>query len=378
MVVHASLGALAIGALVPDGSACHTARALISLGAVVDAWAWSYPNKRGTSSPDDGVLGSSTHSPSRLDAALAQLLARESLQPLRVFDVGANKGQSMNRFLRSPWPRQIRVTSFEPGEVAFKMLKGVSDRDSLQVGSLGRGGAKRAEAVQCAVSNVTAVVSFAGGATADEGNHLDPSGADTWRSHRKVNVDTVEHLLAARNLTELDFLKGAHVHCLTPTNQMSSVRERGLHVCACPDVVVPLPRPSWPVDVEGYEMLVLRGAAAVLRRQGIKALQLEYGTHWFRTGQAHDNDRATLAQLVAFLDACGYEVYYVTQGSLLRLNEWHAAFELPVGSARPPLRETRTAGHTGERSIPLAAPYERRSQRAHTVAMRGHTLYHAS
>eukprot|EP00966_Prymnesium_polylepis_P040773 946155-Prymnesium_polylepis.1 len=88
-------------------------------------------------------------------------------------------------------------------------------------------------------------------------------------------------------------------------------------------------------------MLVLRGAAGVLQRQGIRALQLEYGTHWFRTGQAHDNDRATLGQLVTFLDAFGYDVYYVTQSSLLRLNAWHAAFELPVGSATTPLLDPR-------------------------------------
>ena len=109
-----------------------------------------------------------------------------------------------------------------------------------------------------------------------------------------IRVETVASLLRARGIKHLDFLK---------------------------------------IDVEGFERRVLEGAAPLLAGHQILAIQFEYGLNWFRAEQSRDNGRATLQWTVNFLDAHGFDVYFGTPGSLLRLNDWHPIFELPIGLA---------------------------------------------
>jgi hypothetical protein len=63
--------------------------------------------------------------------------------------------------------------------------------------------------------------------------------------------------------------------------------------------------------VEGFDLHVLRGAAATLRAQRIGAVQFEYGDSWQNAG-------STLRAAWALLTDAGYRVFLITPDGLRR------------------------------------------------------------
>jgi len=67
------------------------------------------------------------------------------------------------------------------------------------------------------------------------------------------------------------------------------------------------------IDAEGYDLHVLRGASAYLRRQKIGIIQFEYHGSWKYAG-------STLAAAVDFLESFGYKVFSLKSNSLFRFD----------------------------------------------------------
>jgi FkbM family methyltransferase len=91
---------------------------------------------------------------------------------------------------------------------------------------------------------------------------------------RSCSVTTVATEVARRSIDQLDFLK---------------------------------------VDVEGYDLHVLRGTADLLARQAVSFIQFEYNSEWALAG-------STLAGAQSFLKGFGYALYLLKGNGLWELN----------------------------------------------------------
>jgi FkbM family methyltransferase len=141
-----------------------------------------------------------------------------------IFDVGANVGQSIGIFRKS-FDRSV-IHAFEPGRAAFEELQrrtaGIRDLH-LNNAALG---AQRGSAV------------FLENERTDMSSLLEP-GIDCWgeiRGRYDVEVDTVDDYCAARGIARIDILKS---------------------------------------DTQGFDLEVLKGAEAMLRKGAIRLIYME-------------------------------------------------------------------------------------------------------
>jgi FkbM family methyltransferase len=185
---------------------------------------------------------------------------KRALEPGSLFvDVGANVG------LYTIWCIEAgaEVIAFEPSRIARERL----------LSNLNLNG-YRAEVVPAALGETEGTLRLT--SELDNQNHLLLSGDSNGLESEEVPVLTLDGLVGDRTI---DGLK---------------------------------------VDVEGAELLVLKGARELLKRQGIKLIQLE----WNESSMALlQQDRRPIAEL---LSSYGYELFRADErGELISLSDFH-------------------------------------------------------
>lgn len=160
---------------------------------------------------------------------LRRLRARLPPSPV-VFDAGANAGQFLT-LLREEWP-SARVVSFEPNPTIFPALAEVAAESGAAAENLALG----ADAGSALLFD-KASEPGSQHATIVAGVMEDIYAAET--DHIAVTVETVDRYAAARDISYIDLLK---------------------------------------IDVEGFELEVIRGAAALIAAGRIGVLQIEFNT----------------------------------------------------------------------------------------------------
>jgi FkbM family methyltransferase len=181
-------------------------------------------------------------------------------------DVGANYGL-LSFGLAARLADRVRFHLFEP---IPRLLEAIEKTRGLYPGM-------HARVIQAAVADYDGAASFAVAEEQTGRSHLDPSGALKTRCLR------LDSYLDEAGIAEVALLK---------------------------------------LDVEGYELPALRGAAAALERRAVKAIYFEYFEKYLvRVGPP--------SELIAHLDAAGYEVCFCRDHDLA--NAGGATHTLAVG-----------------------------------------------
>lgn len=169
-----------------------------------------------------------------------------------VFDVGANVGQSAERF-RASYPN-ARILCFEPVSTTFQELtRRAANWRHVETLQLAFGSMAGPQAMYINSDPLSSINSFV-------------SASDESRGGKEmVQVQTLDEFCCKHNIQTIDLLK---------------------------------------IDVEGYELEVLRGAERMLSEGRVKALYLE-------TALRHDNRYhfVPLTQLDAYLSPKGYAIF---------------------------------------------------------------------
>jgi FkbM family methyltransferase len=210
-------------------------------------------------------------------------------------DVGANYGL-LSFGLAARLADRVRFHLFEP---IPRLLAAIEKTRGLYP-------LMRASVVAAAVTDYDGEVSFAVAEEQTGRSHIDASGAMRTRCLR------LDSYLAEAGISEVALLK---------------------------------------LDVEGYELPALRGAAAALERRAVKAIYFEYFEKYLvRVGPP--------AELIGYLDAVGYEVCFCRDYDLA--NAGGATHTLAAGLAGHGLPLTPVRGHTLPAMTDLfAAPKEK-------------------
>lgn len=160
--------------------------------------------------------------------ALHFLRRQLSKDQFTVFDVGANDGDYLSAALDA-LPK-VQAHSFEPQQDSFEKLKTrFAGNPAVQVHKLALGRAPGTAQLQYAKTGDT---------TASLAYVQNPQRSET------VEVSTVDLFCRARNITHIDLLK---------------------------------------IDTEGFEMDVLLGAHQMIERDGVAAIQFEFGDTFIHT-----------------------------------------------------------------------------------------------
>ena len=174
-------------------------------------------------------------------------------------DVGGNRGVWTDLMLRSGGPAK-RGLIFEPALPALALLR-------ERFGSLAN-----VTIVPKAVADTTGTIDFfeepdAGGmSSAVAGHSLGPT------TRRTVDVTTLDTAVEEFGMAPVDFVK---------------------------------------IDVEGFDLAVLRGARGLIEKQQIGLIQFEYHHAWLRVG-------STLRSAIMLLESAGYEVYLLNPKGLYK------------------------------------------------------------
>lgn len=179
--------------------------------------------------------------------------ARNVLIPERVsvvFDVGANIGQSADWFHRSYC--NARIFCFEPVDSTFRELaRRVSGLTRIQTFRMAIGSARGKQEIFINSDPVSSVNSFVNAFAGDD--------------RQLVDVETLDDFCESKQIREIDLLK---------------------------------------VDVEGYEMEVLKGARRLLSQKRIKCCYLEAAPRF--NNQYHF---VSIAEIDGYLSDLGYSAY---------------------------------------------------------------------
>lgn len=174
------------------------------------------------------------------------------------FDVGANVGTWAEEVLRSA-PNLQSLSCFEPSEVAAAQMQTAIGDDW------------RVRIVRAAVSDAEGSMPFHEQPDASQTSSLIVEVGRDVRD-RPVPVVTIDREMARLSLDHLDLLK---------------------------------------IDVEGYDLHVLRGAQRTLARQAISFVQFEYNQPWMYAG-------STLQAAAQLLHLCDYELFLLNRTGLCR------------------------------------------------------------
>ena len=161
-----------------------------------------------------------------LEYDIAKLLemAKRKADPLVIFDVGANEGQSVSLFKRIQ-PQSL-IHTFEPDKTAFAHLQEKTKRYSGVVHNAFGLGAQKGESV------------FYANQQSDISSFLEPTQLLWGRVEGKqiVQVDTIDQYLFQNRIPRVNYLK---------------------------------------IDTQGFDLEVLKGAAGALRDRKIDIIQME-------------------------------------------------------------------------------------------------------
>jgi FkbM family methyltransferase len=188
-------------------------------------------------------------------------------QDMTVFDVGANTGLWSEAFLKTQGARTGRHVMFEPMQGNLDHL---TRRDTNILGKLTASteivpaamGAAEGE-VEIHFDKDTTTLASISNTSSDLGHRVVELGQS-----RTVPLTTVDAQVAARGIEQLHLLK---------------------------------------IDVEGYEMQVLKGAEAALRAGRIRNIFFEFGVHQTQNGESFRDFFEMLSRL-------GFQIYKSARG----------------------------------------------------------------
>lgn len=168
------------------------------------------------------------------------------------FDIGANKGQWAEVFV-AHCPGLERAVMFEPSRNAQKKIAE-------------RGLDKKIQLVKAAVADRIQDMDFFEEENAGETSSLVPGFSNPSAVKTTVPCVTVDTEMQRLGWNEVDFMK---------------------------------------IDVEGYDLFVIKGAKQALTSNAITFIQFEYNTPWSRTG-------STLREAMDILEAADYSIYLIS------------------------------------------------------------------
>jgi len=176
------------------------------------------------------------------------------IQPATILDIGANRGQTVDRF-KYLWPSAV-IHAFEPFPAAFTQLETTCRRH------------RTVQAVNAACGALPATLSVPELPGSETNSLVRPAGEAS--KCVSVRVTTVDQYCADTGISEVDLLK---------------------------------------TDTEGYELEVLRGAAAMLSRAQIRAVLVETAFDRKSSEYVHFEDLLKFLspygmRLVMFYDVC--------------------------------------------------------------------------
>lgn len=177
-------------------------------------------------------------------------------------DVGANVGDWLGSIVSEKGQTPFRALAFEPSSSAFQAL-------SARFGS-----DPRVELINLALGDAPGESTFFEEDAAGKGSTMLSQFSRSAGVNRTVTITTLEHELAARGWSGIDFLK---------------------------------------IDAEGYDLRVLEGGSSLLRDQHIGIVQFEYNRGWQLAGD-------TLFGALTLLQSFGYDVYVLKRDGLYTLN----------------------------------------------------------
>jgi FkbM family methyltransferase len=190
--------------------------------------------------------------------------------PVTIFDVGANKGQYASMVIRKV-KQPYHLYSFEPQKSAFAELKGISAVPGFRPFNMGMGNEKTQETLynQIEGSVFASVV---------KSSH-DHVAADRVKKET-IDLSTIDLFCEEHGITHIDLLK---------------------------------------IDVEGYEIEVLKGAKKMIESGKIPYIQFEFGV-------ASIEARIFMKDFFKLLP--GYSIYRVLPHSLVELKHYSEYLEL--------------------------------------------------
>lgn len=161
----------------------------------------------------------------RVDRTVLKQL-KAGMQPLVIFDVGANRGQYLQLALQRP----AVVHAFEPNSVAFtELAKRFGERSEVRLSKLALGSEQGERTLHYDVP-ASELSSLYPRQIEHHGHH--------WTQTETVQVDTLDHYCGTHAIDHIDLLK---------------------------------------LDVEGHELAVLQGAGRLFQGKQIAMVSFEFG-----------------------------------------------------------------------------------------------------
>jgi FkbM family methyltransferase len=187
------------------------------------------------------------------------------------FDIGANKGEYTN--LLANEIKNIKIFSFEPHPKTFEVLFNNCKQTNVKL-------------FNCALSSKEGELELFDYESKDGSTHASLNAEIFSTIHNssvvshKVNVSTVDIICHQNSITEIDFLK---------------------------------------IDVEGYELDVLKGAEKMLQSESIKIIQFEFT-------QLNTTTRLYFKDFWEMLSD-SYNIYRLLPNDLLQIKKYNATMD---------------------------------------------------
>jgi FkbM family methyltransferase len=180
------------------------------------------------------------------ESAMVDHLAEECLT---VLDVGANKGLWSEYFFKKN--NNVQILAFEPSNIAFNVLQTKFKLINSII------------PIKKGLSNEKKESIFFEEPECGETSSVVPYVSNSASKKIQIELTTVDIVIKEYKLCKIDYLK---------------------------------------IDVEGYDLFVLKGARESLKAQKIKFIQFEYNSSWAYAG-------STLIQAFMLLSEYGYKTY---------------------------------------------------------------------
>ena len=200
---------------------------------------------------------------------LLQSLKPNSSLPFIVFDIGSNHGEYTDKVLMTV-KGNLELFLFEPNTLLFNKLVEKYSLQNIHLSST-------------AISDIIGESKFYLNEDSDQLSSLIKDKNSRIHSSILVKTDTLDNFVEQHNLKKIDLVK---------------------------------------IDVEGYELQVLKGGSEILKMGLIDIIQFEYSSQWAIAG-------STLAFTIDFLNQYDYQVYRLTPHGLVPVNysQWGEYFQ---------------------------------------------------